>query len=588
MSLMINQNITALNAWRNLGKTDREMSKTMEKLSSGLRINRAADDPSGLIISEQMRAQVVGLKAAVKNSEKGISMIQTAEGALDKVHGLLDKMRGLALDSANSATADDNMLAANQAEIDNIIETIRRISDDTQYGTKKLLNGDNANTATVTTAAGTGITTANVVEVKGLDDGTYNLAVTVKTPGDAVLTDTDTTHAALAAAPANVAAALSEGTHTLTIGGDTYESIAADVPGGSNTGLTDMTTAGTFTGESNLTYVFTVTTGGTAGTDALAFSWSDGAGGSGNIAYSAAGAITGDTAGLNGVTFSLSAATAVANDTYTVAATASNKTASLDGGTVVRLISTADNSAVSLTSGLTDGGATTFNLDNVLAADAGNASIAVTKTTYDATLTEAATGTIGPAVTNFNASEGEQIFTVDTGKSMKVNMSGLILEGIAGTSATIQFENADESLVFQVGANQGQTVKIAIQDVSPEMLAANIANESGFASLEEINIDGEDTAQKARDALTLIDKAIDQISVIRGDLGAFQANTLEANLDSLRVAAENLQASESVIRDTDMAAEMATFTKYQIMMQAGTAMLAQANQMPQNILQLLQ
>jgi flagellin len=289
MSLMINQNITSLNAWRNLNKTDRSMSATMEKLSSGLRINRAADDPSGLVTSEQMRAQVVGLKAAIKNSEKGISMIQTAEAALDKVHGLLDKLRGLALDSANVAANDDNMLTANQAEVRNILDTITRISDNTQYGTKKLLDGTNDST---------------------------------------------------------------------------------------------------------------------------------------------------------------------------------------------------------------------------------------------------------------------------------------------------------NPLVFQIGANQNQTVQISIQDVAADQLATGVVQSrgSGFGSLDEIDVT---TADGATDSLALIDAAIDQVSVIRGDLGAFQANTLEANLDSLRVAAENLQASESVVRDADMAAEMAEFTKFQIMLQAGTAMLAQANQIPNNILQLL-
>jgi flagellin len=581
---MINQNITSLNAWRNLNKTDRSMSSTMEKLSSGLRINKAADDPSGLVISEQMRAQVVGLNAAIKNSEKGISMIQTAEGALDKVHGLLDKMRGLALDSANSATSDANMLAANQAELDNIIDTITRISDNTQYGTKKLLDGTNANGSTVTSAGGTGLVTNNIVGVTGLDDGIYNLAVTVNTAGTGVFTDTDGTNATMVTTSAAAAAALSETTHTLTIAGDTYEATAA-ADNTNFSGNSSATSTGTYTGTQNTTFTFT-TQGAVADANTNStWDWVDTLGNSGTITYDgAADTISGDTAGLNGVAFTLSqtgTGDIASGDNFSVAATASNMTASLDGGTVFRLISTADNSAVALTSGLTDGGAATFNLDGVTAADAGSAAIVVTKTTYDATLTEAATGTSGPAVTGFKAGDGEQTFTVDAGKSMTVNMSNLSATG------TIQFTNTDNSLVFQVGANQNQTVKISIRDVSADTLANNVPqpNDSGFASLAEIEID---TAAKATDALGLIDKAIDQISVIRGDLGAFQANTLEANLDSLRVAAENLQASESVIRDTDMAAEMATFTKYQIMLQAGTSMLAQANQIPQNLLQLLQ
>ena len=148
-----------------------------------------------------------------------------------------------------------------------------------------------------------------------------------------------------------------------------------------------------------------------------------------------------------------------------------------------------------------------------------------------------------------------------------------LLFTVQTAAGTVQFTNADDSLVFQVGANTAQTVKISIQDVSADVLASNVTNDSNFANLADIDVT---TSQGAQDAVTLIDRAIDEVSVIRGDLGAFQANTLEANLDSLRVSAENLQASESIIRDTDMAAEMADFTKYEIMLQAGTAMLARA------------
>ena len=359
MSLMINSNVTALNAWRNLNKTDRSMSATMEKLSSGLRINKAADDPAGLVVSEQMRAQVVGLKAAVKNSEKGISMIQTAEAALDKVHALLDKMRGLALDSANTATSDTTMLAANQAEVSNIIETITRISDNTQYGTKALLDGSNE------VALGTLTADASI--------------------------------SALANA---------------SVAGDWAVSVAA-----------------------------------------------------------------------NGANF--------------------DATVTLDGNTVELQASVAAGSTVTFTDG-------TNSID----------------VTFGGTLTG--------------------------GHTASATATGAALD-------------------FQVGANANQTVSISI----------------GSVSATTLGISAVDVSTDAQGAIGLIDTAIDTVSRLRGTLGAFQANTLEANLDNLRVAAENLQASESVIRDADMAAEMATFTKYQIMLQAGTAMLAQANQMPQSILQLL-
>ena len=116
MSLTINHNITSLNAWRNLTQTDRATGRSMEKLSSGLRINRASDDPAGLVISEKMRAQLSGLSAAAKNVEKAINVVSTAEAALDKVNSLLGKMRSLAIDSANLGVNDSAMLKANQED----------------------------------------------------------------------------------------------------------------------------------------------------------------------------------------------------------------------------------------------------------------------------------------------------------------------------------------------------------------------------------------------------------------------------------------------------------------------------------------
>lgn len=141
MSLRINNNITSLNAQRNLQNNDLAVGRSLERLSSGLRINRAADDAAGLVISEQMRAQITGLNQAIANSETAVSMVQTAEGALDEVNSLLLKARQLALHAANEGANDTNQLIADQNELDNVIDAISRISDFTQFGTKKLLDG---------------------------------------------------------------------------------------------------------------------------------------------------------------------------------------------------------------------------------------------------------------------------------------------------------------------------------------------------------------------------------------------------------------------------------------------------------------
>jgi len=151
----------------------------------------------------------------------------------------------------------------------------------------------------------------------------------------------------------------------------------------------------------------------------------------------------------------------------------------------------------------------------------------------------------------------------------------------AGGTETLNV--SDQSLVFQVGANKNQTVKISIQDMKASSLGKNVTGNT-FSSLSQIDVT---TASGAQDALEVIDKAIDDVSNARGTLGAFQKNTLEENAKSLKIANQNLTAAESQIRDTDFAKEMSIFTKNQILLQSGTAMLAQANTIPQVVLQLL-
>jgi flagellin len=141
MGLRINQNIAALNAYRNLSVTDGQLSKSLEKLSSGFRINRAADDAAGLSISEGLRSQIGGLKVAVRNAQDGISVVQTAEGALTETHAILQRMRDLAVQAANTGAADGDARAAAQAEVDQLVEELDRISDTTRYGSTLLLDG---------------------------------------------------------------------------------------------------------------------------------------------------------------------------------------------------------------------------------------------------------------------------------------------------------------------------------------------------------------------------------------------------------------------------------------------------------------
>lgn len=139
--LSVNTNVASLTAQSNLSKSTSRMQMSMERLSTGLKINKAADDSAGLVISELQRKNISGLTGAIKNIERGVNAVQTAESALGEVNDLLLKIRALAVDSANAATQDASSLAANQAEVDKLLASITRISDSTKFGTKALLDG---------------------------------------------------------------------------------------------------------------------------------------------------------------------------------------------------------------------------------------------------------------------------------------------------------------------------------------------------------------------------------------------------------------------------------------------------------------
>lgn len=591
MSLSINNNITSLNAWRNLKQTDLRMSKTMEKLSSGLRINRAADDPAGLVISEKMRAQLVGLDAAVKNSEKAINMIQTAEAALDQVQKLLDKMRQLAIDTANLGVNDDAMRQANQDELNEAIDSITRIANYTQFGTKKLLDGSNALTAQVTDNAGTDV---DVVK-STLEGGSYKLNVAVDTAGTTTGTFTNTGAAVVDAA--QTAEDLSEGSHTLTVSGSLESVAEANDTNNIVNSVTAVDGTNTYSNVSADT-TFTFTVRDDAGN--LVFDWDDGNGNTGTIDFdenNAAENITFNPYAGTQITFQTNGTAASAGNTFDLNVTASTAQASLDSGTAVSFYSGSTLTSVDLTSGNAGGGTTAFDLSGVTFDGTSKSdTFSVTKTVYSGTLSKADGSDAGASVT-FKAGDTNVDFTAGAeGElgTLTVNFGSTVAAG------DITLSTSDENgLVFQVGANENQTIKVGLQSVKAADLGkgAYYTNADGvktrvteFASVVELKtklVLKEGTADQIAQAVGVIDKALEEVSSIRGTLGAVQADNLQVQLDSLRISYENLQSAESTIRDTDMTLEMAQFTKYQIMMQAGTAMLAQANQIPNNILQLL-
>lgn len=671
MSLRINHNIASVNGHRNMLRNDMAISKSLEKLSSGLRINRAADDAAGLIISEQMRAQIAGLNQAVDNTETAVAMVQTAEGALDEMNTLLNKARELAIHAANDGANDATQLAADQSELDNIINSITRIANNTQFGTKKLLDGTLEATSNYTAVANANVT-ASTVPATGdfLAEGTYSLHVTqAYAAGTASQASTASTLAGVSAAFDTVAASQASGTAVAgaaasgTLGGTT------DLDSGTGgVGAADVfDQAGNSIGVSvnfgGSTYTLTTTlnTGATVQNVIDAFNAEHGSGGAGDVQLSlsggnvvvtalAGGAEDGAT-NVNGtavqVTFSdsvgssaLTAGTAaggvdanpgIATDDLLAAGTVLNNGVTYtlqiqDGaGNVVGTHSLAGNATGTNTFGALitdvniDGGANydvTLGANGVVTIDAlaggifdgtaGNGLRAVLTTTNGdvvsgqqasgggvtgaqdtiAELRDADGNTAAILTVADNQADGTIVSNADLGITYNIADAAAGVVGSKGSILTTT--TAAEGAVFQIGANRDQTVAVSIQSARASDLGLGAANITDVnASLDSLRTGAYLTGGLAQEAISIIDMAIDDITNLRGDLGAVQANSLESNLSSLRATLENTTAAESVIRDVDFAAESAMFTRNSIMIQASTAMLAQANQLPQNVLQLL-
>ena len=495
MSLVLANNVSALTAQNNLGRSNSMLNKSLERLSSGFKINRGADGPSALVISEKQRAQIAGLRQAIENTDKAVSMVQTAEGALNEINSLLVKVRELALDSANAGVNDADALAANQAEISNALSTIDRISSNTQFGTKKLIDG----------SAGLNATSSNTF-VQDLD-------ATADTTVGTVTINVDTT-----AQKGEIDASLDTATN-------------GQVDNDSNLGADETLT---FNGTTNVNLTAGMTN--TQVRDAINAVTSD----TGVEASLKTG--TGEimlTANTFGTNFTVVSDVAAATD-FAVGIGTTTRDTSAGVATVITKVGR--NMQVDLTH---SGGGSLNNLvatGNVISATSGDfngLSFTVAASASDAAATQDVTGaTIGVA---------------------------------------------DGTLTFQIGANAGQTASLSIDKMASDALGKNQPNNS-FSSLKQIDVT---TATGSQDALAIIDAAIDEVTNLRGTLGAFQQNTLESTANNLRATLENTVNAESVIRDTDFAAEITNFTKQQVLVQAGTRTLSNATQTSQLVLALL-
>jgi flagellin len=290
-AVQINQNIMAFNAYRNLSATQGSLAKSLEKLSSGYRINRAADDASGLVVSQGLRAQVSALKQATRNAQDGISVVQTAEGSLSEVHSMLNRIRDLIIQSANTASSDSNARQAAQNEITQLRSEIDRIAGTTAFGTQKLLNGSfgsqEARATTVVTGTGSGVAVGGATATFDLtvDAGgtstSVNVSVTTGTYNTAASLEADLQRGVSAALGAGFTGSVTVNVHDLGSGAwsvefirnstDTTGKLTFDNVGAGVKGVTDNSSAATTTSGGG---VFQVGANVTA-TDQISLSISD-------------------------------------------------------------------------------------------------------------------------------------------------------------------------------------------------------------------------------------------------------------------------------------------------------------------------
>ncbi|MBA6340528.1 flagellin [Colwellia sp. MB02u-10] len=509
MAISVITNTASLNAQRNLSKSSNDLATSMERLSSGMRINSAKDDAAGLQISNRLTSQINGLGVAQRNANDGISMAQTAEGAMSASTDILQRMRELALQSANGSNSSDDRDAM-QKEVSALQSELTRISDTTSFGSQKLLDGSfgsknfqvgsNANetiaiTMTSTAAEDIGVS-ASAATIEGADN-----------TGFGGVSDAATT------LPASV---IDASTLDFTTGANTT---TVDVGVGSSAEAA-ATAINDKTGEHGVT--------ATAST---------------SVVMGMASAVSGNVSfDLNGT--SIAATTIAATDQSALAA---------------KINETTGTHGVTATHNATNGEIT---LSNETGAD-------ITIESYNNT-------------SNLASSTTEDTVTLDYLDSAGTTKGQITLTDDKDDGSGGNIEGADAARVAGTIELTG-TSEFSIASTDTKTLAATVTATVDIDAISDVDLG---TEQGAQDALAVIDSALAQVDSQRADLGAVQ-NRFDYTISNLSNIQENLSASRGRIQDTDFAVETANLTKNQILQQAGTSILSQANQLPQAALSLL-
>lgn len=475
----INTNIPAIQARHRLGANNFDLGVRLERLSTGLRINRGRDDPAGLIASETLRSEIRGISQAIENSTRAMNVISTAEGALNEISALLLDMRALINHSANEGANSLEELKADQLQVDSLIEAIDRIATTTQFGGRKLINGNLGYTLSGVAAAD--IANVTVFAARVPDNGFTNVTVEVTQSAQ-------TAQAILA-----------------------VDTLAANL---------------------------TLEIGGNLGTEVLALT-------SGSTAANIASAVNmvAATTGVSAVVSGTGADTRVLLHSRGHGDSSFLSVKPIEGSVGLH-------------------GGATLTAGNLLKDTGRDAGVLINGQTA--------------------AVDGLRAAIRSNGLDLVVDMTPAHGTALGTTSFSITGGGAN----FQIGpeVNPNGQVSIGI----PSVASSNLGNAT-LGYLNTIRSVGSNSVIGGNfmNAENIVVEAINQVAVIRGRLGGLQRNQIETNINSQRIALENVQAAESAIRDADIATEVAAMTRAQILVQSTTSILGLANQLPQNALALL-
>lgn len=530
MGMSIKNNISSLNALRHTTNSFNGVKDNIKNLSSGLKVNTAADGPATLIASERLRGRISSMQQALENTENSVALLQTAEGGLNEVNSVLINMRQLVTHAANEAINDKEMLQADQSEITHLLDTIDRIADNTVFNHRQLLDGSNGANGVTVGAHLEFVEASPATQAspeKGYEVDINQVATRTKAIGTVPL---DVNNAKggvqLVVTEGGRSALLDTGRGELGEGIDKIISNAENDPK-------------TFPADASSDKIRKM------------------------VVRKLQDAV--DDANVN--------ADILLNNA---------------GNLVVRHRDFGDEPRFSVTSSVAGILSKEANLaDFAIPGKDVEGSIGGEVALGDGQFLTAVDGTRAEGLTlRYTQELGEREEPVFNSEGVQVGTKSVAEtnEDLVGQPREGFVHIAQQSISFQVGPTEKQVTEISIDNVRTNKLGRGITTDSRFESLKDINVM---TTQGARDSMKIIDAAANEISNIRAKLGSFEKNALSSNLNSLRIAEENLTQAESTIRDADMAAEMSELTSGQIRLSAGTAMLAQANQVPQSVLGLI-